>query len=184
MKERPIIFSGQMVNAILEGRKTQTRRTAKPFNPPEFDADAVHGIGPGEFIGWQGGKIPSEDFTRSVYMKGQGVKCPYGMPGDRLWVRETWAEKCMDHGYEYRADKPGDKWAGEWPNEFPGDEVPDLYKWRPSIFMPRAACRIILEVVSVRVERLNDISEADAVQEGVESWNKNPWVWVIEFKRV
>lgn len=193
MKERPILFSGEMVRAILEGRKTQTRRILKPNSDSPFQ-----------------------------------TKCPYGQPGDRLWVRETWAvrpdydrlppSQCGDEGMWWRASL---------------SLCPDGYeachgKWRPSIHMPRWASRITLEITSVRVERLQDISEEDAVKEGIEpvyfeknfdkkaikaykhyfdssyagadaigsfrslwqsingaeSWDANPWVWVIEFKRV
>lgn len=125
--------------------------------------------------------------------------CPYGVPGDRLWVRETWCADGLDDGsaplYHFRAD---------------GDHDPEA-TWRPSIFMPRTACRIVLDVTGVRIERVQDISEADAKAEGPEllpdpmqdtprrwrdsyrtlwdsingkraPWDSNPWVWVVEFK--
>lgn len=194
MKERPILFSGAMVRAILSGRKTQTRRVVKP----SFDvARVTYGC-----IGGQGfGFI----FGNKV------VRCPYGEPGDRLWVKET---HCLVRGYSlvkwiYRADGLG---------------LPSGEKWKPSIFMRREASRISLEIVSVRVERLQDIKEADAVAEGIHrfevnecvyfhsrptapteehfnsavmayrdlwesingtgSWAANPWVWVVEFKKL
>lgn len=170
-KEKPILFSGAMVRAILEGKKTQTRRVIKP--QPMLDTH-----------------------TRVTAC----YKCPYGAPGDRLWVRETWTTHQNDKGADcllYRAEVPD----------------PELYApWRPSIFMPRAASRIMLEVTGVRVERIQEISEADAIAEGVEiipidtstwtnrqsfsilwdkinakrgySWASNPWVFVISFKLI
>lgn len=203
-KERPILFFAPMVLAILEGRKTMTRRIAKQFNPPEFNACAVHCIAPGEFIGWDGPYPPNPGFTKKVYRQGDGIVCPYGRPGDRLWVRETWAMDYLGEGYIYRADLEG---------------TPMLGTWKPSIFMPRAASRILLEITDVQVERLWDISEEDAAAEGVkkafgpnwvnyvennytcesaatsflslfasingrESLSENPWVWVITFKRI
>lgn len=173
MKERPILFSGPMVRAILEGRKTQTRRVVKP--------QPAHIAGIGTVLN-------IDTIT--------GKACPYGKPGDRLWVRETWDGVRLDGGgalVSYRAD--GDK------------PVTDDGRWHPSIHMPRWASRITLEVVSVRVERLQEISEEDAMAEGVAlaenyrgpvahfaslweqinglgSWNANPWVWVVEFRRV
>lgn len=179
MKERPIIFSGPMVRAILDGRKTQTRRAVKP--QPLWVAS------PG---------VPFK--TMDADPKGT-INCPYGQPGDRLWVRESIHVMQPRHDGDtgsvlYRADGHGD-WIG---------------KWHPSIHMPRWASRITLEVVSVRVERLNGISEKDAKAEGYKSqsimenpdagrlwfrdlwqsinapgsWAENPWVWVVEFKRV
>jgi hypothetical protein len=188
MKDRPILFNGPMVRALLDGRKTQTRRAMK--------------LQPIKDVSWAGGHyIPGSKRTEgsriSVEAPYVGLACPYGQPGDRLWVRETWM-----YGQEpkaiYRADTP---------------VTPDGQAWRPSIHMPRAVSRITLEIVSVRVERLQDISEADAEAEGVGflrhvpdvdetltakqlydalwesingngSWNENPWVWVVEFKKV
>lgn len=184
MKERPIIFSGPMVRAILDGRKTQTRRIVNP--QPDCGLTSLA--------------------TTTIAMKEgrYSIFCPYGQPGDRLWVRETFrifdsqAEcACYDdcrcaqlHGAPiYRAD-------------YPCDEDP----WKPSIHMPRWASRITLEITGVRVERLNGISEDDACEEGVNlmdwncgrvafkslwksingrsSWEENPWVWGVEFKRI
>jgi hypothetical protein len=174
MKERPILFSGPMVRAILDGRKTQTRRAIRPPMPWRDG----WGVGLGEY------------------------NCPYGQPGDRLWVRETWAPKQWEKGACYRAT---------------GDLLDTGHcQWRPSIHMPRWASRITLEVIGVRVERLQDISEADAEAEGCEPlpmcggpevggyncyqsgfellwgsingklapWSSNPWVWVVEFQRI
>ncbi len=163
MKERPILFSVPMVRAILEGRKTQTRRVAKQFYKDYFEPDAIHQIAPGEFIAWEGKEIPDEEFTKSVYHTGSGTVCPYGQPGDRLWVRECFGwNPDYPEGIRpcYRAD--------------PGHEY-DGIKWKPSIHMPRDASRILLEITDVRVERLNDISESDAIAEGVESWIEDRW---------
>lgn len=190
-KERPILFSGEMVRAILEGRKTQTRRIVKPA-------------------------LRNDTEMRFFQDEQPTYLCPYGKAGDLLWVRETWAEicynecgcdggECLDHGFVYKADTPNDKYPGEWPNEFLPEEVP--CRWRPSIHMPRSASRILLEITDVRVERLQDISEEDAKAEGVEwmhslleptesfselwqsingseSWANNPFVWAITFKRI
>jgi hypothetical protein len=196
MKERPILFSGEMVRAILDGRKTQTRRVLRL-------AGAGDGITSVESNGY--GKW----FTN---LGGSGFQCPYGKPGDHLWVRETWGavsktedpappEECS---IEYRADLPlgcTDQ-PGGWPSEdAKGNEKAP--HWKPSIFMPRWASRIILEVMDVRVEQLQDISEEDCCREmgcplsgcfkilwdslnakrGY-SWDVNPFVWVISFRRI
>jgi len=195
MKERPILFSGAMVRAILDGRKTQTRRVVKP--QPQYGDVA------GLFASWQFRK-PRED---GFYLWPNAREhihaiCPYGQPGDRLWVRETWGYNPDFPGMTslacFRAD-PEHKYDG--------------IKWKPSIHMPRAACRLMLEITGVRVERLNDCSEADAEAEGIaflrevpdvdetltarqlyeclwdgingaSAWEANPWVWVVEFKRI
>ena len=218
MKERPILFSGPMVRAILEGRKTQTRRVAKP--------DGLDLVGP-----------CGNSATGDVFLVGRDwpgnmvtVKCPYGQIGDCLWVKETHGLRdCRPHGYpqcliSYHADKvsrlasPGD----DDPLELAPFESPK--RWRPSIHMPRWASRITLEITAVRVERLQEITEEDAQKEGAdrglwmpglgifmgptdeeddkrcsykqgfeflwssingpESWAVNPWVWVVEFRRV
>ena len=195
MSDHPIIFSGPMVRAILDGRKTQTRRVVKP-QPYQIETSWLRPV-PGEW--W----------------KHLRPRLPYGIPGDRLWVRETWAEYVDvesgvhdDERFCYRAT----------------DKMMLPVKWRPSIHMPRWASRITLEVTGVRVERLQEISEADARVEGVGrdtnpcdhvrqscadigclgpthrasfcelwdtlnakrgySWESNPWVWVVEFKLV
>lgn len=159
MKERPILFSGEMVRAVLEGRKTQTRRVVK--HPP---------------VGYMLDDTP-------VF-----GKCPYGQPGDRLWVKETFCKKLYGD-VVCRATCDGiakDNMIGGC--------------WKPSIFMRREYSRITLGIVGVRVERLQEISLNDAKAEGVEttdryadlwvkingaeSWNANPFVWVIEFKDV
>jgi hypothetical protein len=200
-------FSGPMVRAIREDRKTQTRRLIKPQPDRKLKA------GEGDPGFW---------FVESYHSP--AWKCPYGKPGDRLWVRETWkaflkASKHNTGGFKAYDPSPSKVTSRL---EFRADQNEeqarrDLTKWRPSIFMPRWASRITLEVTGVRVERLQEISEADAKAEGIEelshgfrdylkrdvqmdavssyeslwesingagSWDANPWVWVIEFKRL
>lgn len=205
MKERPILFSGPMVRAILDGRKTQTRRIMKP--QPTYD---------GFWWSHKGYSCGGEkQFRDGLPMF---VGCPYGKVGDRLWVRET----CCSDGWSvhYLADNDHREFG-----ETRYDDVIKLHHYSggfsrqvPSIHMPRWASRITLEITGVRVERLNEISEADAYSEGVnipsgqsfasngnpelrnearcafqslwnsingpESWAANPFVWVIEFKRI
>jgi len=214
MRERPILFSAPMVRAILEGRKTQTRRIVKPQQPRATQPlDA-----PYEF------ELTERNGDVMLYTLEQFVasKCPYGAPGDRLWVREThafgpivedpddWRDNPDDWETFYRAD--GDE--RDWQNH---DGEPVRAPWRPSIFMPRWASRITLEVTGVRVERLRDITPEDVESEGIgeedtncdgecgatpcsllvgrferlwrdingaESWDANPYVWVISFRRL
>ena len=203
MKEHPILFSAPMVRAILEGRKTQTRRVVKHAIPREIKAIDPYLTRQGnEAFGWVIGH--SEKYGRIMELA--GTKCPYGQPGDRLWVREAFRLSLAGGFYVYRADNGvEDRTAALAKND------PSI-RWRPPIHMPRCASRITLEIVSVRVERLNDINEDDAMAEGVEpllvppdggswphfegfrelwesingagSWEANPWVWVIEFRRV
>jgi hypothetical protein len=192
MKERPILFSGDMVRAILEGRKTQTRRPVKP--QPVWIADPF---------------VP----FKTVDADPNGIiKCPYGQPGERLWVRERctgWltyddGQRVCYHadGTILKVDRPaGHPEGGMLLGECDAVRV-------PSIHMPRWASRILLEIVSVRVERAQDISVEDCIAEGIpevaggdtsrparfamlwdfiyhargQGWNTNPWVWVIEFK--
>lgn len=189
MRERPILFSGPMVRALLAGTKTQTRRAIKP--QPYVDE-----MGNACWNGWNYGQDTSgrplfKTLASPIPLsRMKRVLCPYGQPGDRLWVREAWA--ALTTGFAYRAD--------------PIWNSPPAARWIPSIHMPRAASRITLEVTEVRVERLQDISEADAVAEGAftdpacpaydayrslwesingpGSWDANPWVWVVEFQRV
>lgn len=189
VKERPILFSGEMVRAILNGRKTQTRRVVKP--QPEYHVDA--GImetyprvcGPEWFepvvIDRHGEEQPGEEVFGIYSEDGEyGCKCPYP-PGTRLWVRETWLELDKEHWWDSSQPKEatyltGEHW-GERKNgiayrastDTEGDDIRREYgyKWRPSIFMPRWASRITLEVTEVRVEKLNSISEEDARAEGI-----------------
>ena len=217
MKERPILFSAPMVRAINADRKTQTRRTVKP--QPEWTEPATAWTFHEDGHSGPGWYAHNDDYPEEGSLF---YRCPYGQPGDRLWVRETWQHANSPHGpYEpgctcfYRADYWDD------PHGMDGEKSPEgKYRaWIPSIHMPRAASRINLEVVHVRVEKLQDISEADAIAEGVqsvgggrywlgadgltprgsavtayrdlwihingaESWDENPWVWVVEFKRI
>lgn len=197
-KERGMIFNDEMVRAILEGRKTQTRR---PVN--SSTADLL-------------------DLQKQYLHKKYNIVCPFGQPGDRLWVRETFQGPLVSEELfeEYRAHP--EKFETPQYCEYAADggarpEYCDLddnlrHGWRPSIHMPRWASRILLEITDVRVERLHDIGEEDAKAEGAtpatyritppeavyrvgfgdiwrsiygdENWHSNPWVWVIEFKRI
>lgn len=208
MKERPILFSGEMVRAILDGRKTQTRRVVKPqpfrraicgTNGVWYDADCIN--------------------------PGTPIPMRYGHVGDRLWVKE--AHYFFDGAGSFARFKTGRVW-------YRADGL-KTFKWRPSIFMPRWASRVTLEITGVRVERLQEISDDDAKAEGIEgrwhpddnrcwtwkdyrrsqrlgediyhygslvtprstyeglwdsingkkhSWESNPFCWVIEFKRL
>jgi hypothetical protein len=196
-KERCIIFSAPMVRAILEGRKSMTRRIVKPQSTIPRD--------------WQEGGWAKE--VKDAVIRS---RCPYGVPGDRLWVRETFlvvGEYPKDYRIVYSASNDGpDAWLSP--------------SWKPPIFMPRWASRITLEVAGVKVERVRDISEGDAKAEGVEilyrpsgepvygspkcgeippywhsaarnafellwqsihgpgSWERNDWVWCLEFRKV
>lgn len=201
MKERPILFSGPMVRALLDGRKTQTRRVCKVRDQRDtsLGAGAFHGGAHNPkywaFRPWnafellQGNGDPLPDYA---------LRCPYGAPGDRLWVKETFGwVKGNGRRTVFRAD--GD------PVRDDGSTIEGM-KWKPSIFMPRHESRLTIEVTEVRVERVQDISEADAIAEGcaecgwdtardefaglwesingAESWTANPWVWVVSFKAV
>jgi hypothetical protein len=150
-RERPILFSGPMVRAILDGRKTQTRRAIKQCKPAgDLASEQQEDL---ELRGW--------DFYEDIWFP----KCPYGRPGDRLWVRETWCQvDDREYGgklwYDYRATpKYNASHPAGWDNE---PEKPEALKWRPSIYMPRAASRITLEITAIRVERLQDLSPEDA----------------------
>jgi hypothetical protein len=243
MKERPMLFSAPMVRAILEGRKTQTRRISKDqpnfaFGvkqivrvPDPWHDEAFAGT-PAEGMGTKGKRQIQwhcEDYAGNLVCA-IDIRCPYGVPGDRLWVKETWAWSGTD-----KQITPSDPWYRA--THYKGEDFG--IRWRPSIHMPRWASRITLEVVSVRVERLSEISEADAKAEGIYSkcihvpppihietryvspgvkmvnaadevdyeapahrtakqafeclwesingygsWSENPWVWVVEFKRL
>lgn len=199
-KERPILFSGEMVRAILDGRKTQTRRIVKPQPIEDAQYD--------EFLLWHGGKRLLDVWYGADYVHSNQAAVEramektsvYGQPGDRLWVKETFydsrheSKRCP---VTYRASVK------------PDDDVDRDFAWRPSIFMPRWASRITLEITAVRVERLQSITLSDCANEGAppthakdnvwdstetyrklwdsingktHSWASNPWVWVIEFK--
>ena len=197
MKERPILFSAPMVRALLDGTKTQTRRVCKPAEAAglSFVVEVPDPLERGQV--YNGSHFGNEE-------GGVQFACPYGGIGDQLWVRETWAP--LTTGHAFAADPV-------WTASPSG-------RWHPSIHMPRAASRIDLEVTGVRVERLQDISEADARAEGARecdpvsgrevllagpsqrgsfvlhyrdiweqingagSWDANPWVWVVMFRRV
>lgn len=196
MTERPVIFNGEMVRAILAGRKTQTRRIMKPQPEPMPDK-------PGEYW-WPAKRFESmlqlSYFNDPVAKELAADACPFGGIGDRLWVRETFGDCGVRLVYRADADDGASC---------------QVTRWTPSIHMPRSACRLLLEISDVRAERLNDISEQDALAEGMddgtspaaiavgwfekprkafrrlweriygqESWDSNPWVWVVEFKQV
>lgn len=200
-KARPILFSAPMIRAILDGRKSQTRRIIKP-QPRQIDG------------GWQYGKKYQNHAFGAAATPATDIfypyQCPYGQPGDHLWVRETWQKFGKEYAY---AATDGDVFSET--------------KWRPSIHMPRDASRITLQITDIRAERLHDITESDAIDEGINfttqnggpnkyydnyhtgrwmdsemlnnpiasyrtlwetingpgSWEQNPWVWVIEFSK-
>lgn len=208
MRERPILFSTPMVQAILKLIKKMTRRTQGldkiNESPDDWFFHGLYGDDPDRLIAIFEHKETSEVVK---------IKCPYGKPGDILWVRETWCED-KNNEYVYRAN-----YGTTEDDSFP----PSMFKWRPSIFMPREACRIKLKITNIKVERLQDISEEDAKAEGVSDpydyqnpeyyeqphmrgleinksafaglwdslnvkrgygWDTNPWVWVIEFEKL
>lgn len=199
VKERPVLFNAEMVKAILDGRKTQTRRPIK--RQPVAGIEIVNGK-------WFSLSEPSP--LSNNYRIGKSIDCPFGIPGDRLWVRETWAHVPLKESDGGQGGKTGAIYKADGEHAF--DEMPEewdfLGKWKPSIHMPRWASRITLEITGVRVERLQDITEEDAHREGIPDWNgpeqtfspkirfkelwesiyknwqQNPWVWVIEFKRL
>lgn len=169
MKERPILFSGPMVRAIREGRKTQTRRIVKP--QPFID--------PKRGLTWEPrGHAPNKPSYVERNVNWNPISnammdfgCPQGQPGDWIWVRETWrTTDSLDHckpsdlrpgaPVEYRA-------GGHNVNGFQGEPMTGMGRWRPSIFMSKWMSRIILEIVSVRVEMLQDIGDEDAEAEGI-----------------
>ncbi len=192
MKERPIVFNTEMIQVILDDRKTQTRRVIKPqfLNPT-----------------WTGTRWVESGNDNTVHFE---IKCPYGKIGDRLWVRETWCafvkEHIIDSPYVYKSDMR-DAESEECRQEYIRLGYP--YQWKSPIFMPRIASRITLEITDIRVERVQDIPEREIFKEGITpanwagcntdkeilarlwnsinykrgySWESNPWVWVIQFK--
>lgn len=184
MKEHPILFSTPMVQAILEGRKTQTRRIVKPQLNENLHL--------------------CRDLV-AEYNNGILIKCPYGKKGDLLWIRESWQ---FDKKFPLSTEEPNKSAFTYFFKADKMDHVQRLIKWRPAIHMPKDAARIWLQIEEVRVERLQDISEEDAKAEGImvyekgtdwleakfgfqilwetingiESWHENPWVWVVKFK--
>jgi len=197
VKERGMIFNGEMVRAILDGRKTQTRRIMKNQPAGDYpDTPALIRSVDGGFQ-WYGHYGESSIFN-----------CPFGAVGDRIWVRETWAEAGASAPdlKLYRANYP-EHVPTHYENVPPADEI----RWTPSIHMPRWASRLTLEITGVRVERLASVSDEEAGKEGYpanpapyggtmdkwlwfrglwdsiypdQSFKHNPWVWVIEFKVV
>jgi len=165
MKERPILFSPPMVCAILGGKKTQTRRVVKQ-QPPETTIGVTTWYHPdprAHFYAW------TEDGKGEVELADDGwcKPCPYGQPGDRLWVREAWRVIDLANGFAPREITAAHRiwYEADVPHESPAG------RYRPGMFMPRWASRIKLEITGVRVERLQDIREADAVAEGVSPAN-------------
>lgn len=245
MKERPILFSGQMVRAILDNRKTQTRRIVRicdaPITKAESDACRRQKGIPTNAVNVRlcGGYLKCDAPPGSATVSSR-VPCPYGQPDERLWVRESFfvdhynyyprgpfpkaKPPEIDDNILYAADGTCCEQLGECDCEGKGAV------WRPSIHMPRWASRLSLEIIRIRVERLQDISEADAKAEGIaeltkdgdvkkyavldrgdysstpwarmpttakhaferlwksingsQSWDANPYVWVVKFKRV
>lgn len=205
-KEKPIIFSAEMVRAILAGRKTQTRRVVTP-QPERRPCEC-----PYSSAGWALEGVPNE-FGVTGCRCYEEVRCPWNC--DRLWVREAWglsaSANCSAYGI-----RRGDVLRGEWDlikRDIPwcfhyraDDQRPDM-AWRSPIHMPRVASRITLELTGVRVERLQEICGDDVTDEGFElpwevsyqrfwktwdalnakrgyPWDSNPWVWVLEFRRI
>lgn len=193
MKERPILFSAPMVRAILDGSKTQTRRVMRhqPTAQPVLCQNVTCKGRP--------------SWVSALYIQGASIGsrmelCPYGEVEDRLWVRESFCPDWASHGPIYKAD-----WGSAIDAGYPREP-----RWKPSTHMPRWASRITLEVTDIRVERLQDITNNDAIEEGTpdlrtlennwdmvrcyqelwgsingsELWIANPWVWVVSFKRV
>ncbi|WP_312663622.1 hypothetical protein [Pantoea sp. CTOTU49201] len=224
MRERGIIFNTEMVRAVLEGRKTQTRRIMKV--QPESNQLGLLRITASTKRSDIGKYHWAESNATGNHVRSKLFACPYGAVGDRLWVRETWSEDFANYypndrvWYAADDDRRLDIEVVDGVRGIfsPESNVHVPFRWHPSILMPRWASRITLEITGVRVERLNSISEADAKAEGikaskpwsgldgcvgsggtpaaerfeslwqsiygVESWQANPWVWVVEFKRV
>lgn len=220
MRERPIIFNADMVRAVLDGRKTQTRRIIQ--SPAKNMQASGHKVikyrEPGDK--WYGEHVFSMrnqsgtwcDYTKEQFL----AKCPFGVVGDRLWVRESFYEHGHWQGGGY--DPEDSYFVSDKQVLFPADGIQrpserkreDFWRSRPSIHMPRWASRIMLEITGVRVERLQAITLGDICKEigcglydfrpatdgfrvwaelwnsiyGADSWQANPWVWVVEFKRV
>lgn len=223
MKERPILLSASNVRGIIEGRKTQTRMKLNP--QPWSEAELCGGAG----YGWSQKGKESKNFhwntTEETLAKSLHAHCPYGVPGDRLWVKETWcAWDTTDEEQEANEVSGNAEYLAEigicrWNITYRADPRRHAEKWRPSIFMPRWASRITLEIEAVRVERLIEIATEDCIAEGIYqqggqwiidgsvtglgwmqpegayrelwesingpgSWDANPWVWVIQFRRI
>ncbi len=223
MKERPILFSGEMVRAILDGRKTVTRRIIKPQPVIDRSSDSWMVEHAGRGVANYLYTWPRDGAVNDVFVAEQ---CPYGVPGDRLYIKETWRPRWTDDlgaCIEYKAD--GAFFKPKFPHDNDGTtrgwqfgemcEASEEHAepWHSPRFMRREFSRLTLEVVSVGAERLQDITEADAMAEGLglvlsdddttvgararnefarlweqlhgrDSWPSNPWVWRVGFKRV
>lgn len=207
MKERPILFSGPMIRAILAGKKTQTRRVIKPQPETKWVEWCIYNNG-GSHSYYDADGYSTMHLNTARDYRDEG-ECPYGAPGDTLWVRETWA--CIFGVPKSDAPHPDDVVCYRADTGEAERIITEVKGWRPSIHMPRAYSRITLEVVSVRVERLQDITEEDAIAEGVSlpartttlydgmyrdafsflwddingkrgyPWSSNCWVWVVSF---
>lgn len=195
IKERPMIMGAESIRGIYARWKTQTRRVLKP-QPNNITSLVEWNTAAEAFVPWNWTTSGSNSGGART---GTPISCPYGVPGDRLWVREAWAkDSTVDGGARYYAT----------------DQISDLRKKRSPLFMPRWASRLLLEVTAVRVERLHEITPADAIAEGVRPradcftidcdtpnpvdeyrgawnflnakrgfpWDRNPWVWVVEFR--
>ncbi|HAV2259367.1 hypothetical protein [Raoultella ornithinolytica] len=213
MIERGMIFNGEMVRAILDGRKTQTRRIMAPQPADDIERSAFPNP---DAIGWKSSLKHKYGSTTAHF-------CPFGAIGDRIWVRETFRvhSRATDVATLVYKASERNSWT-EQTHRVPVavcNKPATPEKWTPSLHMPRWASRILLEITDVRVERINSISQEDAQAEGLEltgwrptysdpdsggevmtpydnfaelwssiygdeSWQANPWVWVIEFKRV
>lgn len=228
-RELPILFSDLMILAILSGKKTQTRRviSPQPNNPSTFGTSPIWGRG----IGRDGRFHLHAAFSENGHRVDRVVSCPFGAPGDRLWVREAWQPRGVCRGQWvsvlYRAD-------GAMIDR-PYFRTSMMPRWRPSIHMPRVASRITLEIMDIRVDRIQYITDEDAIAEGIEpphepypvfgvgggsgleqqaqhrwiarygrapvrtafaklwdtlnsgrgySWESNPWVWALTFKKL
>lgn len=205
MKERPILFSAAMVRALLDGRKMQTRRVIvvdrvfsvlRPFYDGRFDDR-------GNFHYRVRQNMDGMIGLRDPHIAEQW--CPHGQPGDRLWVREAWRTVAEADSLPPRSLNVAHRiWR-----EVDAPHQPGFGKYRPPMFMPRWVSRVLLEITNVRVERLQDISNDDALAEGINrpidarypvdefralwdsinaargfGWDVNPWVWVVEFRRI
>ena len=174
MKERPILFSAPMIRAILAGTKTQTRRLIKPVGNDKGFVLQDYGDGFWPYRSEDGESGFYRD--RDGYDTEERIKCPHGQPGDRLWVRESFSGPYCMEAQDGMAAAPPSTWAHESRIWYWADGDPTHGDWtrpRPSIHMPRWASRITLEITGVRVERLHEISDADAMAEGMESYALN-----------
>lgn len=193
VKSRGIIFSGEMVKELLAGRKTMTRRIVKP-QPFEHGRDGL--VSPG--WGWDiSPKCKLQAWDAEKIGRPMSDYCPYGIVGDRLWVRETWCRENQNQPACYRVSCVCEQ----------NEKSHECLKWRSPIHMPRWASRITLEITGVKVERLHAITEQDAIAEGIGcpvtrdckvpkfrelwekmhgdgSWDRNDWIWVLSFKRI